>query len=55
MGGFFCAPFVIGCIIAHHCTPLHCIEERMKGMALAAAAGTAAGFESKLKKAVGIL
>jgi hypothetical protein len=31
------------------------IEERMKGMAPAAAAGTAAGFESKLKKAVGIL
>ncbi len=30
------------------------IEERMKGMAPAAAVSTAAGFESKLKKAVGI-
>ncbi|MFH1511978.1 MAG: DUF4355 domain-containing protein [Bacillota bacterium] len=31
------------------------IEERMKGMAPAAAMSTAAGFEAKLKKAVGIL
>ncbi len=30
------------------------IEERMKGMAPAASVSTAAGFESKLKKAVGI-
>ena len=30
------------------------IEERMKGMAPAAAVSTAAGFEAKLKKAVGI-
>jgi hypothetical protein len=31
------------------------IEERMKGMAPAAPVSTAAGFEAKLKKAVGIL
>ena len=31
------------------------IEERMKGMAPAAVSGTAAGFETKLKKAVGIV
>jgi hypothetical protein len=30
------------------------IEERMKGMAPAASVSTAAGFESKLKKAVGL-
>jgi len=31
------------------------VEERMKGMAPAAAVSTAAGFESKLKKAVGLV